>query len=65
MLNCRDSHRLQVERMDRQLSAAERMHLRIHLMMCGRCGRFAGQMDLIHRAMDRLKRSNTSTMKRG
>lgn len=41
ILTCRESSRLLSEDLDRPLSRAERMALRLHLALCRRCRRFA------------------------
>lgn len=51
MPTCSEVHRLVSERMDRPLSLAERARVRVHLLMCGACSRFSGQMALLRRAM--------------
>ena len=48
---CREVHRLVSEGMDRHLSLVERIRMRLHLMVCGACTRFNGQMALLRRAM--------------
>lgn len=48
---CREVHRLVSEGMDRHLSPNERVRMRLHLMVCGACTRFNGQMALLRRAM--------------
>ena len=48
---CREVHRLVSEGMDRELSLVERVRMRLHLMVCGACTRFNGQMRLLRRAM--------------
>ncbi len=48
---CREVHRLVSEGMDRRLSLVERTRMRLHLMVCGACTRFNGQMSLLRRAM--------------
>jgi hypothetical protein len=48
---CREVHRLVSEGMDRELSLVERTRMRLHLLVCGACTRFNGQMDLIRRAV--------------
>ncbi|MBC7452528.1 MAG: zf-HC2 domain-containing protein [Massilia sp.] len=49
--SCREVHRLVSEAMDRELSLLERSRMRLHLLVCGACTRFHGQMDLLRRAM--------------
>jgi hypothetical protein len=41
ILTCRESARLLSEDLDRPLSRAERMALRLHLALCRKCRRFA------------------------
>jgi hypothetical protein len=48
---CREVHRLVSEGLDRDLSLVERTRMRLHLLVCGACTRFNGQMDLLRRAM--------------
>ncbi|WP_295999503.1 zf-HC2 domain-containing protein [Rugamonas sp.] len=48
---CREVHRLVSEGLDRELSLVERTRMRLHLMVCGACTRFNGQMSLLRRAM--------------
>lgn len=51
---CKEVHRLVSEGMDRDLSMVERARMRLHLMVCGACTRFNGQMALLRRAMREL-----------
>jgi hypothetical protein len=51
---CREVHRLVSEGMDRDLSMVERTRMRLHLMVCGACTRFNGQMSFLRQAMRRL-----------
>jgi predicted anti-sigma-YlaC factor YlaD len=53
-LTCKEAHRLVSEELDRNLSAAERIRLKMHLFTCNACRNFNGQMDLIRRAMRKL-----------
>ncbi|MCG2585257.1 zf-HC2 domain-containing protein [Massilia sp. TS11] len=53
-ITCKDAHRLVSEGLDRELSLLERTRLRLHLLACGACSRFNGQMDLLRQAMRRL-----------
>ncbi|CDG85831.1 zf-HC2 domain-containing protein [Janthinobacterium agaricidamnosum] len=48
---CREVHRLVSEGMDRDLSVVEQIRMRLHLVVCGACTRFNGQMWLLRRAM--------------
>lgn len=51
MPTCKEVHRLVSEAMDRELSLGERARVRLHLLVCGACTRFNGQMALLRRAM--------------
>lgn len=48
---CKEIHRLTSEGMDRPLSFAERVRMRLHLLVCTACRNFTGQMQVIRRAM--------------
>lgn len=48
---CREVHRLVSESMDRPLSLVERTRMHVHLVVCGACTRFNGQMELLRKAM--------------
>lgn len=54
MPDCKESHRLVVEGLDRRLRPLERVRLRIHLMMCARCEAFVRQMSLLREAVRRF-----------
>lgn len=51
MPDCKETHRLVSEDLDRKLSLAERMRMRVHLAMCAGCTNFLGQMKLIRAAI--------------
>ena len=51
---CREVHELVSQSFDRPLSVAERLRMRVHLMVCEACTRFDDQMLLLRRAMQRL-----------
>lgn len=59
---CREVHQLASESLDRQLNTGERLRMRVHLVMCGACTRFNGQMLLIRRAMQRLSHDRDDGM---
>jgi hypothetical protein len=46
------------EGLDRELSLAERTHLKIHLSICHSCTNFHGQMNLLRKAMQGLNHSD-------
>jgi predicted anti-sigma-YlaC factor YlaD len=54
MKSCREIHRLVIEGQDRQFGVVERLAVRVHLLMCSACRRFAGQMQLIRQALRRF-----------
>ncbi len=54
MLDCRQATQLMSQRMDRRLGLAERMGLKLHLMMCGGCRNFGRQMNFLRESLRRL-----------
>jgi len=55
MLSCQQVSRLLSERQERRLNLRERTGLQLHLMMCGKCRRFAHQIDWIQRILGRAR----------
>lgn len=53
MPDCKETHRLVSDHLDRELSLAERMRMRVHLAMCASCTSFLAQMKLIRAAIRR------------
>jgi len=53
--NCRKVTRLLIERRERRLGAVEWVAVRMHLGICEMCNRFAGQLELMNRALSRWK----------
>ena len=53
MLSCKDTSTLISRSMDETLSWRQRLAVRLHLMMCGACRRFVGQMSFLRRAAGR------------
>lgn len=51
MPDCKETHRLLSEGMDRELRLSERMRARLHLTMCAACSNFLDQMTLIRMAV--------------
>ena len=47
MKHCKEIARLVSEGHDRHLSLVERMHIRMHMVLCFVCRRFTKQIDLI------------------
>ena len=54
MKTCKEVHQLVIEGQDRKLSLAERIAVRVHLMMCSACRRFETQMQFLREAMRRF-----------
>jgi hypothetical protein len=51
---CREVHRLVSEQLDRPLTLIERVRMNMHVLICGACRNFDGQMQLIRGAMRKL-----------
>ncbi|OWY40008.1 hypothetical protein CEK28_04530 [Xenophilus sp. AP218F] len=49
-LSCREASRLISAGMDRPLSAAEHIKLRMHLLLCGNCREFSHQLTTLRQA---------------
>lgn len=47
MLNCENATRLMSESQERPLTVAERMPLKLHVMMCSGCRNFGVQMHVL------------------
>jgi predicted anti-sigma-YlaC factor YlaD len=54
ILTCRESARLLSDDLDRTLSRAERLALRIHLVLCRQCRRFGRNLALLRDLLDRV-----------
>jgi hypothetical protein len=50
-LTCKDASRLISEGMDRNLSFAEKLALRLHIAICEACKRFTKQVNFMRQAM--------------
>lgn len=55
MLSCKEVSRLLSQGEERRLTLFERVKLRLHLHVCAGCSRFAGQLALVRRAMQRYR----------
>jgi hypothetical protein len=53
-LKCREAAKLASQRMDRELSFAERVSLRVHLAICDGCTNFTRQIAFLRRAVERI-----------
>ncbi|MBU3736697.1 MAG: zf-HC2 domain-containing protein [Methylobacterium sp.] len=51
MMNCQQASHLLSQSQDSPLPRPQRFGLRLHLMMCRACGRFAGQLALLRQAV--------------
>lgn len=54
MLNCKEVSHLVSESLDRRLSWRERLGVRLHLLICEACARFAGQIRFLRTAARRM-----------
>jgi DNA-directed RNA polymerase specialized sigma24 family protein len=52
--SCREAVRLQSEAMDRPLSPARRLGLRIHLLLCKWCRRYGTQIQFLRTASQQM-----------
>lgn len=59
MLNCRQATRLMSEENERELTARERIELRVHNMMCKGCTQYRKQIGFIRRATRALREGDT------
>lgn len=48
LINCKENSQLVTLLLDRPLSWKDRLAMRIHLIVCENCARFARQMRMIH-----------------
>ena len=54
MINCEEASRLSSESQDRSLAFGERVSLRLHLIGCKLCSRYARQLKFLRRACARI-----------
>jgi ABC-type polysaccharide/polyol phosphate transport system ATPase subunit len=55
MLSCKEATQLVSQGLDRRLGLAERVALRLHLLICDGCTQFRRQTAFLRKAMKRLK----------
>ena len=55
MLSCTEATRLLSQAQDRPLSLGERVKLRLHLLVCTACTRFARQLAFMRTALSRYR----------
>lgn len=60
MPSCRDITRLVLQAQDRALPWRERLAIRLHMLACKACPRFAGQLALMRRASARWRQYSES-----
>lgn len=54
LLTCKEATRLVSQGLDRRLGLAERLALRLHLLICDGCTNFSKQVAFLRRALSRL-----------
>jgi putative zinc finger protein len=54
MLSCKEASRLVSQGLDRRLGFAERLALRLHLLICDGCTNFSRQVAFLQKAIARL-----------
>jgi hypothetical protein len=54
MLSCKEVSRLVSQGLDRRLGFAERLGLRLHLLICDGCTNFKKQMEFLRKAVKQL-----------
>jgi hypothetical protein len=54
LLTCKEATRLVSQGLDRRLGPAERLVLRLHLLICDGCTNFSKQAAFLRRALSRL-----------
>lgn len=52
--NCKQTHQLVSQGLDRHLTLAERTKMKLHLAICESCTNFNAQMQLLRKAMHEL-----------
>ena len=55
MMNCKQATQLMSQSQDRELSRAERIRLKLHLLLCSGCTHYNKQLRLVRKAMQALK----------
>lgn len=50
MMNCKQATRLMSDEMDRDLTAGDRLGLRLHTLLCSGCARYREQMTFLRQA---------------
>jgi hypothetical protein len=55
ILTCKQASRLVSQGLDRKLGFAERLRLRLHLLICDACTNFRRQLDFLRKALQRYE----------
>jgi len=56
MITCKDASRALSQMQDGDVAFPLHMRLRLHLLLCEACSRFARQLRFLHRAMQHYRR---------
>ena len=59
--NCKQTHQLVSEGLDRRLTLAERTKMKLHMSICDSCTNFNGQMQLLRKAMHDYPKAETNS----
>ena len=54
MMNCKQATELVSQKLDRKLGLAQRLSLKMHLLMCHLCRKYARQLEFLHRATPQI-----------
>ena len=53
-INCKEASRLISQGLDREMTVADRISLRMHLAVCDACNKFKAQLEFVRRAVSAL-----------
>lgn len=56
MISCKEASELISQSLDRRLSFAERVRIRIHLLVCQACTQYGKQLSFLHIAASRFSK---------
>jgi len=62
MLTCKEASFLASKKLDKKLTWRESIGLRLHIMMCSLCRRYAIEMKKMHRMMKKAGKSGVSIL---
>lgn len=63
--NCKQTHQLVSQGLDRRLSLAERTKVKLHLSICESCTNFSAQMALLRKVMHEYPNKNLTDKEEG